>query len=116
ERGPEQITVPDEGEMLLNKEVLFRINGTKFGANDEGLPGWIITLKKDGEVVRETETDSYGYYEFIAAIPGDYRISCQGWTTDESSETWHDYGAFEISDSVDQTFDFYDYQILGISN
>ncbi len=116
ERGPEQITVPDEGEMLLNKEVLFRINGTKFGANDEGLPGWIITLKKDGEVVRETETDCYGYYEFIAAIPGDYRISCQGWTTDESSETWHDYGAFEISDSVDQTFDFYDYQILGISN
>lgn len=106
-QGPEQIS--EVG--MLNKEIVFLISGHKYSYPDNvGIPGWTITLSRDNVEIQETQTDSNGYYEFIASVPGYYNVSCEGWSS--NSLTWHEFEA----NGTDQTFDFYNYEILQMTN
>ncbi|MBW6467239.1 MAG: DUF11 domain-containing protein, partial [Brevefilum sp.] len=82
------------------------------GVQDEGelgLPGITIILEilVDGEWVQvaTTVTDEDGYYLFEGLVAGDYRVTVD--TTSEVSSPYAD-GAFELSDAMQQTFDYDD--------
>jgi hypothetical protein len=51
------------------------ISGKKINDHTgQGIEGWIIDLLKDGAVIRTTQTDSDGSYEFCGLLPGDYEV------------------------------------------
>jgi len=108
--GPELI-IEDN---MVNKEVVFRIDGHKYDADGFGLPGRQITLYRDGEPIDITLTDGNGYYFFIASFPGNYKVQSEGLATEEKGETWYEFVA---EAGVDETFDFYDsHEIFNIGN
>ncbi len=108
--GPELIV---EGNMV-NTEIVFKIDGHKYDADGIGLSGWYITLYKNGQPIEEVATNGNGYYYFIASVPGNYRVLCQGLGTEETGETWYEFTA---ESGTDKTFDFYDSRkILNIGN
>jgi hypothetical protein len=99
---------------MVNKEVVFKIDGHKYDADGNGLPGRQITLHKDGQQIDETLTDSNGYYFFIASFPGNYKVQSEGITTEDENETWYEFVA---EAGVDETFDFFDsHEVLNIGN
>jgi len=111
--GPELINTGG----MVNKETLFSINGHKYNyVDNSGLPGWTITLFKDNVKIGETQTDSNGYYEFIALGPGNYIVS----ETVKFDEGWAPYGPtsyeFTADSSGDRTFDFYNYQMMTVTD
>jgi hypothetical protein len=113
--GPELIAQAG----MVNKEILFMVNGHKYNYRDNtGLEGWIIELHKDGAKIAETQTDPNGYYEFIGLGSGDYMV-CEIAKTDEgwANATPTSY-QFTIDDNNggDHTFDFYNYEMLEISD
>jgi len=107
--GPELIS---EGGMV-NKEILFKISGHKYDNPEDRRPieGWTISLFGDGVKIADTLTDHNGYYMFIEAFPGDYIVSCEGWTS--GTQTWYE---FEAEIGVDQNLDFYNYKMMHLSN
>lgn len=48
-------------------------------ADEPLIPGVIIRLKMDGQVVSETKTDAYGYYLFEDVYPGTYTLEAVGY-------------------------------------
>jgi hypothetical protein len=113
--GPELIVQAG----MLNKEILFMVNGHKYNYRDNtGLEGWIIELHKDGAKISETQTGPDGYYEFIGLNLGDYMV-CEIAKTDEGWANATPTGYEFIVDGtagVDHTYDFYNYEMLEISD
>jgi hypothetical protein len=96
---------------------LFKVNGHKYSYPDgTGLEGWDITLYKDGEKVAETQTGPDGYYEFTDLAPGDYVVS----EMPRTDEGWVPFGPttyeFAAESGVNQTFDFWNYRMLQITD
>ncbi|UCH32606.1 MAG: carboxypeptidase regulatory-like domain-containing protein [Candidatus Bathyarchaeota archaeon] len=107
QHGPEEII--ESG--MVNREIcpLFVISGTKYSSKPTDLDqipvaGSLIQLF-NGTLTADTNTDSSGYYEFIGTAPGNYNVSTEG----SGGTIWYE---FNITGPEDQTFDFYDYNIL----
>jgi hypothetical protein len=113
--GPELIN--QEG--MVNKEILFVISGHKYSYPDNTeLEGWTVELYKDGLKIAEAQTGTDGYYEFIGLGPGDYTV-CE---VPKSDEGWAPFGptCYEFTvdgnNGHDFTFDFYNYEMLQITD
>jgi len=113
--GPELIS--QEG--MVNKEVIFIVDGHKFTHPDHiGLHGWTIELYKDDVKIAETQTGLGGYYEFIGAGTGSFRV-CE---IPKRDEGWAPFGPTSYEFTVDGgnggdfTFDFYNYKMLRLSD
>jgi hypothetical protein len=102
---------------FLNFE-LFDLDGYKYedmdgdgiyDAGEHGLPGWTITLYKDGEWHAEKVTDASGYYEFTDLGPGEYKVEetmQDGWmATSPKSYT------FNGKSGIDRTYDFLNFEL-----
>ncbi|UCD40519.1 MAG: hypothetical protein JSV87_03040 [Candidatus Bathyarchaeota archaeon] len=113
--GPERIVQAD----MVNKETLFMINGHKYNYRDSTpLEGWTIELHKDAAKIAETQTDPDGYYEFIGLGSGNYLVqeivkSDEGWAN--ATPTSYQF-TVDGSNGGDHTFDFYNYEMLEISD
>jgi hypothetical protein len=114
--GPELIN----REGMVNKEILFMVNGHKFDYRDlSGLGGWTIELYRDGVKIASTQTrDDDGYYELMGLGSGDFMI-CE---ITKDNEGWANATPacfeFTIDDNNggDRTFDFYNYKMLRITD
>jgi hypothetical protein len=82
-------------------------------AGDSGLPGWTITLYKDGVYHDETTTDASGYYEFTDLGPGDYEVK------ETMQSGWYATGPtsfkFNGVSGEDKTYDFFNFKLGKIS-
>ncbi|MGD8506558.1 MAG: hypothetical protein PVF15_07850 [Candidatus Bathyarchaeota archaeon] len=113
--GPELI----DQEGMVNKEILFTVNGHKYDYRDNaGLEGWTIELYKDSVKIAETQTGPDGYYEFLGLGLGNYMV-CEIAKTDEgwinATPTCFDF-TVNGNNGVDYTFDFYNYKMLGLTD
>jgi hypothetical protein len=108
--GYEEITDPD----MVNSETcpLFVISGTKYSSKPTDpvqIPVANSLIQLSGTLTEDTWTDSNGYYEFIGKAPGTYNVTTEG----SGGTTWHE---FSVESPEDQTFDFYDYELLQMAN
>lgn len=67
------ITCPTTGKITGMKFNDRNKNGVR-NPGEEGLAGWTIVLRQNGNVVRSTVTDANGNYTFENVTPGTYRI------------------------------------------
>jgi len=114
-QGPELI----DRAGIVNSLTLFKVNGHKYNYMDgSGLQGWTIELYRDGLKIAETHTDSSGFYEFIGLVPGVYNVSEITRTDDGWAPHGPTFYQFNTADSngSDQTFDFYNYKMLVLTD
>jgi hypothetical protein len=113
--GPELI----DQEGMVNKEILFMVNGTKFDYRDlSGLGGWTIKLYRDGVEIASTQTRDDGYYELMGLGSGDFMIceitkDNEGWAN--ATPACHEF-TVDDNNGDDHTFSFYNYKMLRITD
>jgi len=113
--GPELI----HQEGMVNKETLFKVNGTKFDYRDlSGLGGWTIKLYREGVEIASTQTRDDGYYELMGLGSGDFMIceitkDNEGWAN--ATPACYEF-TVDDNNGDDRTFNFYNYKMLRLTD